>query len=181
MDKKAIRTLLLVIVGISFFALLMCELTLFSNFTIGKGSMDITTDNIDVSISKAGKIVYWFSGAGFFILLPFIIGLVFTCFAKRRKACLFAAIYGIIAFVIFIVLMSLANIGAYEDGEVLDEAYLLISAFQLNLIQATVPTVLLVIWAFVMAAKCGKYGASQETVTEFDEGYETESEEEENA
>lgn len=179
MDKKAIRTLLLVIVGISFFALLMCELTLFSNFTIGKGSMDIANEEAEY-IAKAGKIVYWFSGAGFFILLPFIIGLVFTCFAKRRKVCLFAAIYGIVVFVAFIVFMVVANTAAYSKEYVLDSAYLLISAFQLNLIQATVPTVLLVIWAFVMAAKCGKYGASQETVTEFDESYETESEEEEN-
>lgn len=153
MDKKAIKTLFIVITGISFFVLLMSAWTLFSNFTIGKGAMDIATEQKEY-IAKAGKIVYWFSGAGFFVLLPFIVGLIFTCFAKRRKVCLFTAIYGIIAFAAFVVLTAVANVAAhYESGKVIDEAYLLISALQVNLMQALIPTALLVAGAFAAFAK----------------------------
>lgn len=154
MDKKAIKTLFIVITGISFFVLLMSAWTLFSNFTIGKGAMDIATEQKEY-IAKAGRIAYWFSGAGFFVLLPFIVGLIFTCFAKRRKVCLFTAIYGIIALAAFVVLTAVANVAAhYESGKVIDEAYLLISALQVNLMQALIPIALLVAGAFAAFAKC---------------------------
>lgn len=153
MDKKTFKTLFIVIMGISFFVLLMSAWTLFSNFTIGKGAMDIATEQKEY-IAKAGRIVYWFSGAGFFVLLPFIVGLIFTCFAKRRKVCLFTAIYGMIAFVAFVVLTAVANVAAhYESGKVIDEAYLLISALQVNLMQALIPIALLVAGAFAVASK----------------------------
>lgn len=175
MDKKAIKTLFIVITGISFFVLLMSAWTLFSNFTIGKGAMDIATEQKDY-ITKAGKIVYWFSGAGFFVLLPFIVGLMFTCFAKRRKVCLFTAIYGMIAFVAFVVLTAVANVAAYEDGEVLDEAYLLISALQVNLMQVLIPTALLVTGAFAAFAKCAHTSSANKADEKNEDGENKETE-----
>ena len=175
MDKKAIKTLFIVITGISFFVLLMSAWTLFSNFTIGKGAMDIATEQKDY-IAKAGKIVYWFSGAGFFVLLPFIVGLIFTCFAKRRKVCLFTAIYGMIAFVAFVVLTTVANVAAYEDGEVLDEAYLLISALQVNLMQVLIPTALLVTGAFAAFAKCAHTSSANKADEKNEDGENKETE-----
>lgn len=175
MDKKTFKTLFIVIMGISFFVLLMSAWTLFSNFTIGKGAMDIATEQKDY-IAKAGKIVYWFSGAGFFVLLPFIVGLIFTCFAKRRKVCLFTAIYGMIAFVAFVVLTAVANVAAYEDGEVLDEAYLLISALQVNLMQVLIPTALLVTGAFAAFAKCAHNSSANKADEKNEDGENKETE-----
>ena len=175
MDKKTFKTLFIVIMGISFFVLLMSAWTLFSNFTIGKGAMDIATEQKDY-IAKAGKIVYWFSGAGFFVLLPFIVGLIFTCFAKRRKVCLFTAIYGMIAFVAFVVLTAVANVAAYEDGEVLDEAYLLISALQVNLMQVLIPTALLVTGAFAAFAKCAHTSSANKADEKNEDGENKETE-----
>ena len=153
MDKNARKILFIAVYAIGFFALIMAMWTLFANFTIGKGAYDASMD-AKASLAEAGKYTYWLSGAGFFILLPFAAGCLLTCFSKRLPVSVLTAVYGLLALTALIVMTAVSGGVSYNDsGSIMEDVYLVISTFQLSLMQAIVPVAILTALAIVLLVK----------------------------
>ena len=153
MDKNARKILFIAVYAIGLFVLVMAMWSLFADFTIGKSAYDVSSE-AEASVAEAGKYAYWLSGAGFFILLPFAVGTLLTCFIRRLSVSVLTAVYGLLAFVALIVITAVVGGLSYDDnGEVLENVCLVVSAFQVELMWAMAPVVLLSIFAVIISVK----------------------------
>ena len=153
MDKNARKVLFIAVYAIGLFVLVMAMWSFLADFAFGKGAYDISSEAAP-SVAEAGEYAYWFSGAGFFILLPFAVGSVLACFIRRLPVSVLTAVYGLLALAALIVMAAVAGGVPYDDdGELLQNVYLVITALQLELMTAMAPVVLLSIFAVVFSVR----------------------------
>lgn len=163
MDKKTSKYVFAAIYGVSFVALAVGMFTLFTNFTIGKHSLDLIDFYVD-----AASYIFVLSIVGFVFCAIHMLFCILPCVIKYRGAALSTVVFGALTIVALVVIMIIANMPVKDDsGKYQEESYLLVSTFQTNVLQIFIPVVILTILAFIIMIKAKPMEYYEELNTEF--------------